>query len=164
MRHLADPIANQIVDFLRGIGLKIEMRTLDEPTVLPGIAIAAGKLIIDEAKLLYPGDLLHEGGHLALLTADERALADGRLPGDGGSEMGAIAWSYAAARHIGIAPEIVFHEQGYSDGSNSLLENFREGYYLAVPLLQWMGLTLDEARSTGADIPPYPHMIRWLRD
>lgn len=164
MHNLPDPVAAQIVEFLRGIGLEVEMSTIDEPTVLPGIVIIAGKLIIDEAKLLYPGDLLHEGGHLALLTANERALADGRLPGDGGSEMGAIAWSYAAARHIGIAPEIVFHEQGYRDGSNSLLENFREGRYLAVPLLQWMGLTLDEAGSTEADIPPYPHMIRWLRD
>jgi hypothetical protein len=32
-----------------------------------------------------------------------------------------------------------------------------------VPLLQWMGLTLDRKQAEAASVAPYPHMIRWLR-
>jgi len=34
---------------------------------------------------------------------------------------------------------------------------------LGVPLLQWMGLTLDRVRAAVAEVPAYPHMVRWLR-
>ena len=59
----------------------------------------------------------------------------------------AIAWSYAAALEIGIPPEIVFHPDGYRGASESMLQNFAEGRYLAVPMLQWVGMTHDEARQ-----------------
>lgn len=164
MHTFADPITNQIVEFIRGIGIEVETRAIEEATAMPGITIGKGKLVIDEARLLYPGDLLHEAGHLAVLTTAERATADGKLPGDGGIEMAAIAWSYAAALHIGIAPEIVFHEHGYRKGSDPILENFREGRYIAVPLLQWMGLTLEPPQAAERGCAPFPHMLRWLRE
>jgi hypothetical protein len=154
----------RIVEFLRRIGLAVEFRPIDEPTVLPGMVVRSGGLVIDEAHLLHPGDLLHEAGHLAVLPRADRARADGGLSRDGGNEMAAIAWSYAAALHIGLAPEVVFHADGYRDGSDALLENFREGRYLAVPLLQWMGLTLEPDRAAERGCEPFPHMIRWLRD
>ena len=33
-----------------------------------------------------------------------------------------------------------------------------------VPLLQWMGLTLDRKRAAEAGAEPFPHMVRWLRE
>ena len=75
---------------------------------------------------------------------------------DGGDELGAIAWSYAAALHLQLDPGVVFHEQGYHGGSQSILENFAAGRYIGVPMLQWRGLTLDEksARPLGVEALP----------
>ena len=68
--------------------------------------------------------------------------------------MAAIAWSYAAALHLNLAPEVVFHAAGYRGGSRSMIENFSAGRYIGVPFLKWIGLTGDN----------YPAMTRWLRD
>lgn len=69
-----------------------------------------GPLIVDEAQLEYPGDLLHEAGHLAVLLPAERALCDGDVGPDAGAEMAAMGWSYAAALAAEIDPKIVLHE------------------------------------------------------
>lgn len=150
--------------FLREIGLRIEHGTLDDTAFLPGLALDAGRIVVDEARLRHPGDILHEAGHLAITPAAERTACGGKLLVGGGEEMASIAWSYAAALHIGIAPEVVFHPHGYRSGSDSLLENFREGRFLAVPLLQWMGLTLDEKQAAARSCELYPKMTRWLRE
>lgn len=158
------PLIEKMATFLRGIGLPVERGTLGDDAFLPGLALDVGRIIIDEAKLRYHGDILHEAGHLAVTPAAERATCSGNLAVGGGEEMGAIAWSYAAALHIGIDPSVVFHPHGYRSGSDSLLDNFREGRFLAVPLLQWMGLTYDSKQAVAHDCAPYPHMIRWLRE
>jgi len=163
MKAFTNPLTEQLAAFLRGIGLEIEHRELDDATFLPGLALENGRIIIDEAKMLYPGDILHEAGHLAVTPAAERHLCGGNLAVGGGEEMAAIGWSYAAALHIGINPAVVFHPHGYKQGSDSLLENFRAGLYLAVPLLQWMGLTYDSVKALEHGCSPYPHMVRWLR-
>ena len=149
-----DRDAERICEFLDGIGLPVRFGETADGTFLPGIRIAGGGLTVDREALLYPGDLLHEAGHLAVMTAEERASCDGDAGEDGGQEMAAIGWSYAAALAIGIPLEVVFHAQGYRGGSDSLLENFAEGRYLGVPLLQWYGMT-------GAG--EYPAMRGWVR-
>jgi hypothetical protein len=77
----------------------------------------------------------------------------GDVGDNGGEELGAIAWSYAAALHLQLDPGVVFHEHGYRGGSQSMLENFAAGRYIGVPMLQWRGLCGNE----------YPRMLRWLR-
>lgn len=158
----ADPLTARIASFLRGIGLWVEPGVVEDAAFLPGLDLRAGGLVIDEARLLYPGDILHEAGHLAVLPSAVRAQATGRLEADGGQEMGAIAWSWAAAAHLGIDPAVVFHPQGYKQGANALLENFSQGRYVGVPYLQWLGLTLEPERAGPQALPPYPHMQRWL--
>jgi hypothetical protein len=152
-----DPVSARIAGFLREVGLTVHERPISGPTFLPGLTIDRGALVIDEARLLYPGDILHEAGHLAVLTPDVRQNADGDVGDDGGLEMAAIAWSYAAALHIGLDPSVVFHADGYKGGSNSLLENFASGCYIGLPVLVWAEMTA----ATGAR--PYPSMTRWLR-
>src|SRR4051812_24975683 len=95
----------KIVSFLREIGLKVETGTLEEPTFLPGLEMRYGTLIVDEAKLKYPGDLLHEAGHLAVKRAEARQAASGSANIEDYEEMAAIAWSYAALLHLGLEPE-----------------------------------------------------------
>jgi hypothetical protein len=150
-------VLDRILTFLRETGLTVHERPIPGPTFLPGLTIDHGALVVDEASLLYPGDILHEAGHLAVLSPDARQNADGDVGDDGGLEMAAIAWSYAAALHIGLDPSVVFHADGYKGGSNSLLENFATGRYIGLPVLVWAGMTA----ATGAR--PYPFMTRWLR-
>jgi hypothetical protein len=164
-----NPASNQeltekIVAFLRDIGLEVRAGSVASGTVLPGISVAQGVLVYDATRLQFPGDLLHEAGHLAVKPAAERKLAGANLGGDPAEETMAISWSYAAILHLQLPPQVVFHPAGYRGGSQSLLENFAAGRHLAVPMLQWLGLTQDEmnARETGA--MPYPKMRKWLRE
>lgn len=159
-----DPITSLIVCFFKSIGLAVRAGSVPEKTILPGIQIEDGCLVIDETRLLYPGDLLHEAGHLAVLTAEQRAGQGAEAGDDLGNEIGAICWSYAAALHLQLDPAVVFHPHGYRGTSDALLENFREGRYVGVPLLQWMGLTADERNAPALGVAPYPHMRRWLRE
>jgi len=161
---LPDSTLTSIVAFLNGIGLPVEYTEISEPTFLPGIHACRGALLADPAKLTWPGDLLHEAGHLALLTPAERLDLTGNLGDDGGNEVGAIAWSYAAALHISLDPAVVFHPGGYHEGSGTLLEAFATGRYIGLPILQWRGLCLDAANARQSGLLPYPHMLRWLRE
>jgi hypothetical protein len=138
-------------------------RGLPELCFLPGIRIQEGKLLVDEARLLYPGDLLHEADHLTLTPAERRAQLQGDVGSDLGEEIGAIAWSYAAVRHLELDPAVVLHPHGYWDSSQGLLDNFRQGRYVGGPLLQWMQMTLDEKNAREQGVAPYPHMLKWLR-
>ena len=65
-------VAEQIISFLIEIGLEVRKGEIQQTTFLPGIAMDCGALIVDESKLLYPGDLLHEAGHLAVIPAERR--------------------------------------------------------------------------------------------
>lgn len=148
--------------FLAEIGLETQEVELATDTFLPGILIEGGGLLIDPAKLLHPGDVLHEAGHLAVTPAAERAGLSGNVMaskpaqhGTDGEEIAAMLWSYAAAQALGIAPEIVFHPHGYRNQSAWIIDNYRQGIYPGLPLLVWMGLT------TTAD---FPRMTRWLRE
>ncbi len=163
----SNPLTDTIAAFLVEIGLSIRAGTIDGPTALPGIDIEQGGLVVDEDKLLYPGDLLHEAGHLAVALPQQRAAFHhdvGHHPGD---EMAAIAWSYAAALHLKIDPALVFHDEGYGGEpggpANNLAENFAAGSTVGVPLLAWYGLSCEPRRATD-DMPPFPHMRRWLRE
>ena len=158
------PLTARIAAFLEGIGLEVRAADLPGRTFLPGIQMERGALLIDESRLLYPGDLLHEAGHLAVMTTAKRARCAVDAGKNSGEEIAAIGWSYAALTHLGLDPAVVFHPAGYKDGAASLIENFQQGRFLGVPLLQWMGLTLDEKNAREQNQPPYPHMQRWLRE
>ena len=159
MRVMEQPDAlSVIVDFLRGIGLTVEAATLGEDGFLPGIAVRDGWLFYDPDRLLYPGDLLHEAGHIAVT---DPALRPGvsTFDSDGGDEMAVIAWSYAAALAAQVDPRVVFHDHGYKGDGAAIAENFAEGRYIGVPMLQYYGLS----RFPDDEGEQYPAMIKWLR-
>lgn len=164
MPEFRDPTTNRIGAFLESIRLSVRPAELIQPTFLPGLEMEPGGLIIDEDRLLYPGDLLHEAGHLAMLTSEQRRSQGPDAGPDLGYEIGAMCWSYAAALQIGIDPAVVFHPHGYRGASQWFLDNFAEGRYPGLPLLQWMGLTADEKRAPALGVKPFPHMLRWLRE
>ncbi len=153
----------KLTGFINQIGIACKPGTLPDDTFLPGLDINDGCIIYDPQLLKYPGDILHEAGHVAVLAAADRAVASSpdKLNGDleaGAAEMGAICWSWAALQHLQLAPNVVFHEFGYKDGAQNLIDNFNAGMYIGLPILQWLGLT----NTTGeGDI--YPKMKHWLR-
>lgn len=158
-----NPIVLRIVEFLAGIGIPVRAGDLPAETFLPGIMMDRGTLVIDEDRLTYPGDLLHEAGHLALLPPEERANAGPDAGPDGGFEMAATAWSFAAATAIKLPLEIVFHDAGYRGNSPAIIENFTKGRYFGVPILVWLGMTGDPMKPAASDVPLFPRMQRWLR-
>lgn len=148
-----------LLAFVRRIGLEVREARLPNATFLPGILLEGGALVIDRHRLLYPGDILHEAGHLAVAPAAERPTLGGDIgaqhPERAGDELAVLAWTYAAARELGIPAAVVFHPAGYKGDSEHLIAGFESGNYLGLPLLVWMGLT------TYAD---FPRMTRWLRE
>ena len=131
---------------------------------MPGIDVRNGVLLIDVARLAYPGDILHEAGHLAVVPAERRRTLTHDVGADPGEEMAAIAWSYAAAIHLHIEPSVVFHDHGYGGGAQAILDNFGQGHYFGVPVLEWLGLTVGSKTARQRGILAYPRMVKWVVD
>ncbi len=115
--ELQNKTTSVIIAFLKEIGLKVEFGSVNDDTFLPGIEVVAGGLIVDESRLLFPGDLLHEAGHLAIVPATTRANLSGKVEISEANpdviEATAMCWSYAACVQLGIEPSVVFHAHGY---------------------------------------------------
>lgn len=160
--NFKNELVRKLVDFLNRIGIETIPHPLEGETFLPGIEVNEGRLLVDEAKLLYPGDLLHEAGHLAVMPRSMRPHLNGKLLETGENmefvEVAAMAWSYAACIHLGIDPVVVFHPAGYKGKSQALLLSFSLGVYPGANHLQASGLA-----SAGPD-KPYPHMLKWVAD
>ena len=162
------PLTTRIVEFLTTIGIKIIPTNLESDGFLPGILVHKGRLLVDEAKLTYPGDLLHEAGHLSIAPSAVRASLGGEvvIPGTDmdAMEVQVTAWAYAAVVHLGLDPKVLFHEGGYRGKSAGLILTYALGVYPGVHGLQAAGMTAthEDARKLG--VAPYPHMLKWVRD
>ena len=162
-----DAALEPILRFLAEIGIAVEYAELIRDTVLPGIDIQLGRLVIDSSKLEHPGDLLHEAGHIAVVPTAERSTLSsvniGARKDQAAEEMMAIAWSYAAALHVGIHPYVVFHEHGYHGGGKEIADNFIDGRYFGVPMLEYAGMSgREELNNKFHSL--FPKMSRWTRE
>lgn len=152
-------LTSSILAFLDKIGIPNQPKILDETCVLPGVLIDKGILYYDLSRLENPGDLIHEAGHIALMTQDERNKIVGnvkeyRSPAED-DELGVLAWSYAASKYLDLKPEVIFHENGYHGQSSQLVHGYATGQNLGLPLLVWMNL---------CDYETYPAMKKWVRE
>jgi hypothetical protein len=153
-----DQTLRRIVDFIASIGIEVREGAMTRETLVPGIDIVRGTLLIDEAAMCKPADLLHEAAHIALTAPSRRDALDGTADTSPAEEISAIAWTWAASRHLDVAPAETFHVDVISGNGPTLLENFLEGHYVGVPMLQYWGLTVERGRDA------YPQMLRWLRE
>lgn len=152
----------RIAIFLERIGVSLAVGLAETRAFVPGIVIRNGALLIDPAVAAWPGDLLHEAGHIVVTDPAQRAtLCD--VPADPGEEMAAIAWSWAAAQACGVAADHLFHDDGYRGGGGYLAENFTAGRFVGVPMLAWWGMTAEPGQTISSGLPAYPAMTRWLR-
>lgn len=158
---------DRILAFLREIGLPTRESIVEGESFLPGIRIVRGELQFERARLLSPGDLLHEAGHLALMPAARRHELDGDVKPEQhyphAGEVEAIAWSYAAALHLGVSIETLFHADGYRGQSAGLRLAYSLGVYPGVAGLVHLGLAANSGQALEG-IARYPQMLQWLRD
>lgn len=156
-----------ILNFLTEIELAFELQPITEKTFLPGLILKHGVLLIDKDKLLFPGDILHEAGHVAVCEPIFRECLKGNIFKNGllvgrekqamyGEEMAATAWAVAAAKHLSIPLDIIFHSDSYRGANNTLINDFESGNGFGFPLLQAWQMTCPEAG--------YPNMVKWIRD
>ena len=148
---------HRLIAFLTSIGIEVEAAKLGDDTFLPGLTVDGRRLLYDESKLLHPGDLLHEAGHIAVAGPSAIGEFGGEL------EIAAILWSYAAARAIGIDPSVVFHDAGYRGKARGLLRTFGFGVYPGLPYLEAAGIAYGPSRAAELGVEPFPHVVSWLR-
>jgi hypothetical protein len=164
----ADDVTSVIVAFLTAIGLSVREGEVSDSSFLPGIEVENGGLIVDRTRLKYPGDLLHEAGHLAVVSASVRSDLSGEVktPGENEDivEVMALLWSYAACLHLNIDPRVVFHVHGYRGHSQGLLNNFELGFFPGVHHLEATGMAIGRADPSRPEVLPFPVMQVWLRD
>lgn len=157
-----------IVDFLRGIRLPVAEAALPGDTFLPGIAIRDGGLIVDPDRLRWPGDLLHEAGHLAVLPPALRAQASDDLADEHdvphAGETEAMAWAWAAVHAIGLPPEVLMHEGGYHGQAAAVLQMYAVGIVPGLRGLCESGMTAARGFTLEPVDIQYPQMLRWLRE
>ena len=155
---MEENVINTIIDFLNIINIKVIEQELDDDTFLPGLSIIADTILMDKKRMKYPGDLLHEAGHIAVTEKKIRPLIGSNKMISNwpnyGDEIATILWSYAAVCHLKIDPKIVFHPGGYKNESDWLIEQFKNKNYIGLPLLEWMGFCKQEE---------FPLMKKWLR-
>src|SRR5260370_8492374 len=119
-----NPVIYRVAGLLSSIGLRVEPDVLSQDCFLRGLDISHGKLRIDESRLAYPGDILHEAGHLAVFSSQARRKLHGSVGDDPGNEMAAIAWPYAAAIFLEIALTVVLHANSCMETPPPLIHNF----------------------------------------
>ena len=152
---MKEELVVQLTGWVQGVGVPVRVEAIAGDTFLPGLTIENGALVVDPARLEWPGDILHEAAHIALTPPSRRPVVGGKLTVTPAEEMAALAWSYAAAVGAGIDPAIVFHEGGYKNGGANLIAHYVSGLPPGgpgVPMLQWWGLTNS-----------FPRMNAWIR-
>lgn len=147
-----------MVNFLNSINVPVLEKKLPDDTFLPGLSVLGNSVLMDRSKLKYPGDLLHEAGHIAITEEEMRPfIGTAKMRADwptDGEEIATILWSYAASFFLNLDLRIVFHPNGYKENSEWLIEEFTNKNYMGLPLLEWMSL---------CDKEEFPKMKKWLR-
>lgn len=176
----------RIVNFLRGIGLPVEVGPFGPAGFLPGVTIEQGVMRVDPDHLYVSGDLLHEAGHIATVPARLRPRLGSNIEtslreavGEDPdpltrtallhTEVTAVAWSYAALRWLDLPPETIFFAGGYrmdADHQARFLSLMESGNNFGIAHLANLGMTgpcgiMAMLHANG--LQPFPAMARWLQ-
>lgn len=161
-------ILDRVLAFLDEIRLPAGEGPVPEHAFLPGVRIARGTVVYDRSALRWPGDLLHEAGHIAVTPSRLRTALEGGLDAmpsvAHAGEAEATAWAFAAVVHLHLDPSVLFHEGGYGGHSSGLIAAFAHGVYPGAHGLAQAGMTAIGEQAQRAGVAPYPRMLRWLRE
>lgn len=181
----------RVIEFLRSIGLTVEVSdeaAAPPESFLPGVMVRNGGLVVYPGA--FPGDLLHEAGHLCTLCSPFRELADGNLskafaeitrymranpegllkwPEDPVSRAAmqcsdpeATAWQYAAAQHIGLPDKWLFPKGSYAGNAATTLMALKTNSYMGINGLQAAGWTYARRNPSRPEQLVYPKLAFWM--
>ncbi|MDB4383952.1 hypothetical protein N9042_00470 [bacterium] len=145
-------LIEKLLGFIDEIGISYRFGGMNGDSWVSGVQFVNGVMVVDRESLQYPGDLIYMAGLLATLPPTQRASYSNNERPESAHEMGAIAWSYAAARYLSIDPKVVFHDGGYQDGADQLIAQLSGPQPVGGPLLQWYGM---------CDV--FPEIANWVR-
>ena len=152
--------------FVRGIGIDVRAERLPAETFLPGLDIRHG-VVAGGRSAVCPIRAICCTRPATSRSPTRPSAARLRSIRPPPRRLATLAWSYAALRHLDLAPEIVFHPHGYKGGAQALIDCFTKaadrGVVLGVPLLAYYGMTVEVKNAAARGVEPYPHMLRWLR-
>lgn len=177
---------DRILDFVRSIGLQVEIGPFGPDGFLPGVDIKAGVLHIDPEHLYVSGDLLHEAGHIAVVPSRWRPMLGTNLEtslrealGDTDDPMARIAldhteplattWAYAAVKALELPVETLFYAGGYrmtEAQRTHFVASFEAGNNFGILHMAKLGMTGPcgiMSMMHSNDLPPFPIMTRWLQ-
>lgn len=178
------------VEFIGSIGLNVCCAEVRDSHI-PFVKISDGGLVVD-VKNVFPGDVLHEAGHLAVIPQPFRDGANDDLA-DVNRHMGrhldifglrgfsshpedplcrallqcgeheAIAWQYAAACAIDLPEEWLFPPDSFGGEGAALAAALKGGWHAGIHGLRAAGWTKLRARDGApAGAPVYPQLAFWL--
>ena len=159
--EFSSELVTTLAELVRSVGIPVHVADLPQLASFPGLDIEYGAVLIDESRLIHPGNILHEAGHIAV--TDPAVRNERKLSPTGGEEVSTLAWSYAATLYLGFEPDLVFYPGSYQGWDIPLLEGFAEGRYIGIPLLQRYGMSYDAKSAATIGVRPFPHMVKWLR-
>lgn len=180
-----------ILEFLNRVGIPAIAVTGDEAVAkafTPHVLIKNGTLEVD-VDHVFPGNILHEAGHLAIVPAPFRHLASGTLgavqkamgayfeANPGGmmvypedpicraimqcSDTEATAWQFAAAQEVGLPDELLFPDDAFDGQGPENLQRLKANSYFGINGLQAAGWTRVRANPRST-VPVYPKLAFWL--
>ena len=173
--------------FLNSIGLPC-VRRPGASGFIVGVEIVHGSIHFDPL-VAHVGDILHEAGHIACLSAPFRAVANGNIAGaqralleaasaadlhpddprmraalqTGDAE--ATAWAWAAGKHLGLKEDLIIRDQDYSNDGASVRLGLSLNAHLGIHGLAHAGFCATSryvAMHTGR--PQFPILSKWLQD
>jgi hypothetical protein len=182
---------NKILNFFDEIKIKYEFAQDIKESFVPHIKIKKGVIHFDYAKVLVL-DLLHEGGHLALIPEKYRHFFDNnlykgfqdyakeikKLPFDHPAinlltccdDNQVTAWAWAVGVKLELKAEDVIPDFSYENKGQELRESLELKNpmgYIGVAKLQYGGYT-NKYNAAKQKIYPnevfYPNMIFWTAD
>ncbi len=156
-----------ILTFLTRVGITVRMKAVPDDSFLPGVTVIGGALAVETTKLKWPGDLLHEAGHIAVLPSALRHRANEDLFNQSdvefAGELEAMAWAYAAIVDIGLPIEVLIHDGGYNGRPQALVQMYSFRVYPGLAGLCKAGMTAAPGFTENCGPIHYPRMLRWLR-
>jgi len=171
------------VQFFNSIGLIT--RYCDEATgFFPGVAVRQGTLAVGPDCAV--SDLLHEGGHLAVVPVQYRAYLDGNV-GKGlyrmldeidalelhpdeplyraalqASDKEVQAWGWACGAHLGIPEHLRILDAEFEGEGASMRHALAHNCHAGINGLAHAGFCLVRAQR-GRNVPVYPQLSHWLQ-
>lgn len=165
---------DKVITFIQSIGIKVIKVDVIQHTFIDGVKIVNGCIHITENTKV--SNLLHEAGHLAIIPANLRHLADGdlddafkkifeitsKLPHDHPiqrvliqcSDVEATAWAWSVGCHLGIPHSEIIDEEDYEGEGGNIRFMLSCGKYFGINGLAASGMTTTRT---------YPRLEYWAQ-